>query len=217
MPLQLTTFRMPRAPRLRPAGLPDALARVVAAALSASLVLTLAGCETPVLQSTVQVPDQFASAPASEAAAEVAWWERFADPTLSELIQRAAHENRDIRIAAERVRAARAGETISRSWLLPSFGVAASGGDQRTGYSGSAQQAVPDMKIRQRRTQRLMGNRPQRTTAGGCSGRRRGHEGHRGPCARGAPAGALRCRVQLLHARWRTPAARDGSRHLRSS
>ena len=98
------------------------------------------------LQSSVQVPDQFASAPASEAAAEVAWWERFADPTLSDLIQRAAHENRDIRIAAERVRAARAGETISRSWLLPSFGVEAGGGDQRTGYSGSAQQAVPDLK-----------------------------------------------------------------------
>jgi multidrug efflux system outer membrane protein len=78
--------------------------------------------------------------------AEVAWWERFADPTLSDLIQRAAYENRDIKIAAERVRAARAGETISRSWLLPSFGVAAGGSDQRTNYSGSARQAVPDMK-----------------------------------------------------------------------
>ncbi len=92
------------------------------------------------------MPDQFASAPASEAAAEVAWWERFADPTLSGLIERAAYENRDIRIAAERVRAARAGETISRSWLLPSLGATASGADQRNGYSGSAQQAVPDMK-----------------------------------------------------------------------
>ena len=32
-------------------------------------------------------------------------------------------ENRDVKIAAERVRAARAGETISRSWLFPSVGV----------------------------------------------------------------------------------------------
>ena len=98
------------------------------------------------LKSTVQVPDKFAAASASEAAAEVAWWERFADPTLSNLIQRAALENRDIRIAAERVRAARAGETISRSWLLPSFGAVAGGADQRTDYKGSAQQAVPDTK-----------------------------------------------------------------------
>ena len=68
------------------------------------------------------VPDQFAAAPASETAAEVAWWERYGDPVLSDLIRRAARENRDIKIAAERVRAARAGETISRSSLLPSFG-----------------------------------------------------------------------------------------------
>lgn len=132
--------------RLRPAGVPDAFARVTAAILSATLVLALAGCETPVLQSSVQVPDQFESAPASEAAAEIAWWERFADPVLSDLIQRAAYENRDIRIAAERVRAARAGETISRSWLLPSFGAAAGASDQRTDYSGAARQAVPDAK-----------------------------------------------------------------------
>ena len=119
---------------------------MTAAILSASLVFALAGCSTPTLKSTVEVPDHFAAAPASETAAEVAWWERYGDPVLSELIERAARENRDVRIAAERVRAARAGETISRSWLLPSFGVAASGADQRTNYSGSARQAVPDMK-----------------------------------------------------------------------
>jgi len=106
----------------------------------------LGGCATPELVSSVKVPYQFAAAPASDAAAEVAWWERFSDPTLSELIQRAAYENREIRIAAERVRAARAGETISRSWLLPSFSAAAGGVDQRTGYRGDAQQAVPDTK-----------------------------------------------------------------------
>ena len=40
-----------------------------------------------------------------------------------------------MKIAAERVRAARAGETVSRSWLFPSVGVGVSGSDQRTGYS----------------------------------------------------------------------------------
>jgi outer membrane protein TolC len=36
-------------------------------------------------------------------------------------IPRAARENRDAKIAAERVRAARAGEVISRLWLFPSI------------------------------------------------------------------------------------------------
>ena len=87
-----------------------------------SLALILSGCATPVLQSTVDVPSQFAAAPAAETEPEVAWWESFGDPVLTDLIGRAARENRDIKIAAERVRAARAGETISRSSLLPSIG-----------------------------------------------------------------------------------------------
>lgn len=122
-----------------------ALARVIAATVSASLALALAGCATPMLESTVAVPDQFAAAPASETAAEVAWWERYDDAVLSDLIRRAARENRDVKIAAERVRAARAGETINRSWLLPSFGAVGSRSDERSDYSGRAQQAVPDV------------------------------------------------------------------------
>jgi NodT family efflux transporter outer membrane factor (OMF) lipoprotein len=121
-------------------------APAIAATLSALLVLGLGGCATPMLNSTIAVPDQFAAAPSSEIAAEVAWWESYGDPVLSDLIRRAAHENRDIKIAAERVRAARAGETISRSSLLPSFGAVGSRGDQHTDYSGRAQEAVPDME-----------------------------------------------------------------------
>jgi multidrug efflux system outer membrane protein len=99
-----------------------------------------------VLDSTVAVPDQFAAAAsATETASEVAWWESYGDPVLSDLMQRAARENRDIKIAAERVRAARAGETISRSWLLPSFGAVGGQVHENTDYSGSARQAVPDM------------------------------------------------------------------------
>ena len=53
--------------------------------------------------------------------AEVAWWDAYGDPVLSDLVRRAARENRDAKSAAERVRAARAGEVISRSWLFPSI------------------------------------------------------------------------------------------------
>ena len=103
-------------------------ARAIPAMLSGFVAL-LGGCTTPVLQSEVAVPDRFAAAPESETAPEVQWWERFGDPVLSDLIQRAARENRDVKIAAERVRAARAGETIRRSSLLPSFGASAAGLD----------------------------------------------------------------------------------------
>ena len=146
MSVQLSSPGMSRAARPRSVDRPYVLARAIAATLSASLVLSLGGCATPMLDSTVAVPDQFAAAPASETASEVAWWESYGDPVLSDLVRRAERENRDIKIAVERVRAAQAGETISRSWLMPSFGVVGSRGDLRTDYSGRAQEPVPDIK-----------------------------------------------------------------------
>jgi NodT family efflux transporter outer membrane factor (OMF) lipoprotein len=109
-----------------------------------SLALGLAGCSTPILKSSVQVPPRYASADAVATEPEVAWWESYGDPVLSDLIRRAAYQNRDIKIAAERVRAARAGTTISRSFLFPSIGVRANGTDQRTGYGSNVKNGVPD-------------------------------------------------------------------------
>ena len=110
--------------------------------LSAALALALAGCATPVLKPSVDVPDRFVAAPASVSEPEVAWWESYGDPVLSDLVRRAAQQNRDVKIAAERVRAARSGETISRSWLYPSIGIQAAGSYQRTGYDSATKQAV---------------------------------------------------------------------------
>jgi multidrug efflux system outer membrane protein len=110
--------------------------------LSAALALALAGCATPVLKPSVDVPDRFVAAPASVSEPEVAWWESYGDPVLSNLVRRAAQQNRDVKIAAERVRAARSGETISRSWLYPSVGIQAAGSDQRTGYDSATKHAI---------------------------------------------------------------------------
>jgi NodT family efflux transporter outer membrane factor (OMF) lipoprotein len=107
---------------------PSVFARAVPALLSGVAAL-LGGCATPVLKSEVSVPDQFEAAPPSETASDAVWWERFGDPVLTDLIRRAALENRDVKIAAERVRAARAGETISRSSLLPNLSASAFGVD----------------------------------------------------------------------------------------
>ena len=95
--------------------------------LAAVLAPALAACAAPVVTPAVDVPRQFAAAAAAQDEPEVAWWERFGDPVLSDLIRRAAYENRDVKIAAERVRAARAGATISRSWLYPSVSVVGRG------------------------------------------------------------------------------------------
>ena len=118
--------------------------RAVAAVLTAALAL--GGCKTPVAKPSVQVPGQFAAATSSESEPEAAWWEGFGDPVLSDLIRRAAYENRDVKIAAERVRAARAGQTISRSWLLPSVSVGGGAVDRRTSYGAPITNTIPDVK-----------------------------------------------------------------------
>jgi len=115
-----------------------------AVALTVSLTLALAGCATPVMQPSIEVPGRFAAASASVEEPEAAWWDSYGDPVLSDLVRRAAHENRDIRIAAERVRAARAGETISRSWLLPTVVIGANGFNHTTTYDTALKNFVPE-------------------------------------------------------------------------
>ena len=114
--------------------------RDIAAAIAASLVFALVGCATPVLKHAVEVPGQFAAAPAVAEEPETTWWDSYSDPVLSDLVRRAALENRDVKIAAERVRAARAGEVISRSWLYPNVGIHADAFNHRTNYSSDVKQ-----------------------------------------------------------------------------
>ena len=85
----------------------------------------------------------YASATPAEAEPESAWWEAYGDPVLSDLIRRAARENRDVRIAAERVQAARAGETISRSALVPNVGASAGAIDASTGLPPAPSRPCP--------------------------------------------------------------------------
>ena len=121
--------------------------RLLTPGFAAVLTLALAGCATPVSQSSIEPPASFATAPAdSQQEPELAWWDSFGDPVLSDLVRRAARENRDIRIAVERVRAARAGETISRSALLPSVGASVTGTDRSTGRDAPFKQGNPDTR-----------------------------------------------------------------------
>jgi len=115
------------------------------AAVAAAVALVLAGCSTPVLHPAVPVAAKFA-ADATQVEPEAQWWEAFQDPVLGDLVRRAAVENRDVRIAAERLREARAGETISRSFLAPSVSAVGGGSDKTSGYGSAVRQGMPNLR-----------------------------------------------------------------------
>lgn len=124
--------------------------RVLAGVISTSLAFALTGCSTPQRQSAVEVPAEFTTATATETASkmelDVAWWDSYGDPVLTALITRAARENRDLRMAAERVRIARAGVTISRSAMLPNLSAVAGASKLDNNYSSGVNQASPEME-----------------------------------------------------------------------
>jgi outer membrane protein, multidrug efflux system len=65
------------------------------------------------LSEPTQVPPQVASY------ADLPWWQVFQDPQLQELIRTALKQNYDLQLATERINAARAQVTITRSNLFP--------------------------------------------------------------------------------------------------
>jgi len=120
--------------------------RLSTLAVAVPLALLAAGCATPSLHPQLDVPPAFAQAQPQEQEPEAAWWDSYRDPVLSALLRKAAYENRDVKMAAERVRAARAGEKVSRSWLYPHVGVSGSGFDLRNGFDSQRQQSWPELK-----------------------------------------------------------------------
>lgn len=105
-----------------------AVSRPLAAALSASFVLL--GCSlAPVYERPDQpVPGQYPDITSetddltAPAAADLGWSELFTDPQLRALIDIALENNRDLRIAVDRVEEARAQFGIVRSDRFPSIG-----------------------------------------------------------------------------------------------
>jgi NodT family efflux transporter outer membrane factor (OMF) lipoprotein len=98
------------------------------------------------LKHSVDIPPNYAAAPALQEESEAAWWENFHDPVLTDLVRRSAIGNRDVKIAAERLHAVRAGETVSRSFLMPSVSASGSASDRSSGYGNAVKQLVPDTK-----------------------------------------------------------------------
>lgn len=112
--------------------------------LSLAVATALAGCSLAPTYERPQAPVDAAypSGPAygapgqpaagAPAAADVGWRDFFGDPLLQELLALSLANNRDLRVAALNVEAARAQYRIQRADLAPSVGVGGNGSVQRT-------------------------------------------------------------------------------------
>jgi len=111
------------------------------------LIVLLTACAAPnpqvPPQSVVVPPLHWRTSPGPTAAIEAQWWERFGDPVLSGLVERALANNTDIAIAAARVREARAQERLARAQLLPALDVGLGAAQSRSvGPFGTATEAT---------------------------------------------------------------------------
>lgn len=109
--------------------------------VSLSLAAALAGCslaptyerpDSPVSSAYPSGPAYKADAVGAVATADIGWRDFFTDPLLQQLIEQSLANNRDLRVAALNVEAARAQYRIQRADLLPSVGIAGKETAQRT-------------------------------------------------------------------------------------
>jgi outer membrane protein, multidrug efflux system len=107
--------------------------------ITALVGLLLAGCTLgpDYKRPIVSVPvDWRTPAPTIDSLANVAWWQFYRDPVLTNLIGLALTNNHDVRIAAARVEQALGGYHAQRSALWPSVDAAGNWTRARSGYTG---------------------------------------------------------------------------------
>ena len=102
------------------------------AGLPVALAMLASGCMTgpDYVRPDIATPPDWVSEKAGGVSTEqgdlTAWWTQFNDPLLNSLIARSAESNFDIRVAASRVREARAARGIAAASLLPTVGLSGS-------------------------------------------------------------------------------------------
>ena len=112
----------------------------LASVLAAGCLLALSSCATPgaraPLKTAVAVPAAWSQGAATlsplDTAALPAWWTRFNDPVLDELITGALRSSPDVRSALSRIAEYRARRDVERSALFPSLDANVSGGRTRS-------------------------------------------------------------------------------------
>src|SRR5215831_11370020 len=100
-----------------------------------ALALVLAGCTLgpDYKRPAVPTPPSWREIPVAEAEslANTPWWELFDDPRLQELIRIALQENKDLKIAVERVEEARARYGFTKADVWPTLDLSATAGRLR--------------------------------------------------------------------------------------
>lgn len=125
-------------------------ARPFLPALALSLAALLSACAT----TSPEPPDVSAAQDAGfrheqeaqKLQADATWWRSFNDPAMAALIQRAQSTNHDVRIALQRVRQARAGQTAVASRLWPTVALTGSASSERSGLPDQVKQGKPDTR-----------------------------------------------------------------------
>lgn len=117
--------------------------------LAVSLAAFLSACATtqpepPDVSATQDT--RFRHEPDAQAAGDASWWRGFDDAALVALVQRAQLANHDVRIAVQRVRQARAGQTAVASRLWPTVSLTGSASDERSGLPDQIKQGKPDTR-----------------------------------------------------------------------
>jgi len=87
-----------------------------------------------------------AQGPSSQPMQEALWWAQLGTPALSRLVGMADVQGHEVRIAVERLRQARAGQTQTASRLWPSLGLSASASHERSGLPAAVKQGSPDTR-----------------------------------------------------------------------
>ena len=112
----------------------------------AALALLAGGCALGpnYKRPEVPTPPTWRELPAAEAQslANTPWWELFDDPQLQELIRIALVENKDLKIAVERIEEARARYGFTKADLWPKVDLSATGGGLR--FNGGSLVHTPD-------------------------------------------------------------------------
>ena len=119
--------------------------RVLAVCLAALLSACASPQPEPPNVSAAQDAN-FRQAPDPAPVIETIWWRGFEDAALMALVQRAQSANHDVRIALQRVRQARAGQTAVASRLWPTVSLTGSASDERSGLPDPVKQGKPDTR-----------------------------------------------------------------------
>jgi NodT family efflux transporter outer membrane factor (OMF) lipoprotein len=121
-----------------------------AAAVLALWILSACSTPTPVAPSpSVTLAATFSNAPPAATAASApddAWWDGYADATLSRLVKEALSANQDVAMALQRMRQARAGLDAQASLLWPTVGLQAAASRSQSGLPEPVKQGIPDTR-----------------------------------------------------------------------